>query len=375
MSRSTSAVAAATLLLWSVAPCDAQVTTREGRLAEILRIDGHAETLTPIAPVGHPPSKVAVSERYVYVLQRQDAGVAVFDRLGERVGFLGGRGEGPGEFSSIVAVEALPSGDVWARDSRLSRTTWFEGVGDEAPVTRRVPRRVDVPSSFGLGLRSFSFPTLEYPLSDSIGIARLGQSVSEADALPDSLAHAAFVGVVRLDGSLLRILAAAPGEPPSLRRSDGSVVALPLVPRPEVDVAPDGSAIAWAFGPVEGPRAGDVQVRVVEVDGVERFATSIEVPIREVRPSDMEGWGDVPFPRNRPLIDGLVFGGDGSIWVGHAAHERERVFTVLDSAGEVFGKVVLAESEKLAAASLDEIWVIERDELDVESLVKHRVSW
>lgn len=347
----------------------------QAHLTEVVRIDGHVEALTPIALTGDPSARVAVGNGHVYVLQRQDAGIAVFDTLGARVGFLGGRGEGPGEFSNIVRVEVLPGGDVWARDSRLNRATWFRSGDPSDPHTERLPAKVSVPGSAGLGIRSFSFPAVEYPLSEALAIANLRQSVSEADALPDSVRHAVFMGVVRFDGSLNRMLAVAPGEPPSLRRSDGSVVSLPFVPRPEADIAPDGASIAWAYGWVDGERAGQIEVRVISTNGEERFRTTLMAPLREVPETEKEGWGDVPFPQNLPLTDALVLGHDGTVWVGHTAHSGQRRFSVLTSSGAVIGDVVLPTSQKLAAASRDWVWVLHSDEFDVESVVKYSVSW
>lgn len=47
----------------------------------------------------------------------------------------------------------------------------------------------------------------------------------------------------------------------------------------------------------------------------------------------------------------------------------------LRSDGEPIGTSVLPVSSRIAAADLGRIWVLERDELDVEGVVRYAVEW
>jgi len=345
------------------------------RASEVLRIDGHAESLTPIAAV-RAADHVALSGDRLYLAQRQDAGVVVYDTLGARQAFLGGRGQGPGEFSNISRVEVTASGDLWVMDTRLGRATWFPAEDPSAPRTEPMPQSMTVPESVALGVSTIAFPIIQYPLGTDGLLATLLPSVPELDAMPDSLKYTRILGRVSADGRVERIVFVAPGNPTSLVGSDGSVRSLPFPNGPETDVSPDGSSVAWAYGWIDGARAGEIEVRHFRADGTERFRSVLDVPLQPVPDSAAARLrGDLPVPDYLPPVDALVIGTDETLWVGHSRSGGNRAYTVLSPGGEMVGVLELPVNQRLAIAHTNRVWVVERDELGVESLVKLTVEW
>jgi len=65
----------------------------------------------------------------VYVVERTDMQIRVFDEKGRPLRRIGGRGEGPGEFAVLTSFGVV--GDtVWVSDTRLRRITLFDREGN-----------------------------------------------------------------------------------------------------------------------------------------------------------------------------------------------------------------------------------------------------
>jgi hypothetical protein len=77
------------------------------------------------------------AEGNLYVLDVGSLQVKKFDPAGSRVRVFGkGRGQGPGEFSSITDYRVTAEGHLWVTDLSSSRLTQF---GDDGEVLRTVP--------------------------------------------------------------------------------------------------------------------------------------------------------------------------------------------------------------------------------------------
>jgi hypothetical protein len=76
-----------------------------------------------------------------------------------------------------------------------------------------------------------------------------------------------------------------------------------------------------------------------------------------------------------PPVTDLLVGQDGSLWIELIVRDRMRPYLVLSAEGDVVGTTNLPERSRVAAARLDRLWVTERDDLDVESIVTYQVSW
>jgi hypothetical protein len=78
-------------------------------------------------------------------------------------------------------------------------------------------------------------------------------------------------------------------------------------------------------------------------------------------------------PHSHPPVAGLVGGRDGTLWIRMRDTETGRPYRVLDPGGEPIGSLTLPLDARIAVADRNNVWVIERDDLDVESLVRYRL--
>ena len=69
----------------------------------------------------------------------------------------------------------------------------------------------------------------------------------------------------------------------------------------------------------------------------------------------------------------MLPGVDGSLWIQMRETAEGRRYQVHDAEGEPVGILVLPPNQKLAVASLERVWLLERDEYDVESVIRYRV--
>ncbi len=70
------------------------------------------------------------SSGFIYISDREDMTIKVFDPDGVFVRTIGQRGEGPGEFQSIGRMGFLPDGRLLVLDSRARRTNIFSSDGE-----------------------------------------------------------------------------------------------------------------------------------------------------------------------------------------------------------------------------------------------------
>lgn len=123
-------------------------------------------------------------EGRIYVLERQDRHVRVYDRIGDRLRVIGRTGEGPGEFRAVASLGLL--GDtLWVHDPAGRRFTMFDSLGTVLttlpipPVNREVfpgVRFLFFASRLrndGLIATTFGVPLTANPPRDSVWIPHL----------------------------------------------------------------------------------------------------------------------------------------------------------------------------------------------------------
>jgi hypothetical protein len=79
-----------------------------------------------------------------------------------------------------------------------------------------------------------------------------------------------------------------------------------------------------------------------------------------------------------PLGSGRIYAGrDGAIWVSVASSpgERTKRFDVFDSSLRYMGRVTGVPSDRLAAVSLNEAWIVEHQEVSGPSVARYTVTW
>ena len=340
-------------------------------LTEELRIDGYAEDLVPI-------SSIAVSaDGTIAMIQQQDALIRFFSRSGEPLGTFGGRGEGPGEF--MMPVRLGWHGDtLWVLDRALQRASFVAPSLELARIQSHLPRQTRLGEEAGGGTGVTFFTMLWAPGPEGglyANVASLGKAPPEPFTEYGTWAYVDSRGIIQT--TILPLVA----DP-----SSG-----PLRNEPQSDIAPRVGRGAVASASLDGRLAGTFSLTTVDMEGdtvftrryaFEREEIPDEVADRllveyagERTAATGQTWAGGEVPRMYPPFQGLLIGEDGSIWIRTRLRDRERPYYVLAADGEPLGTVNLAEGGGIAAATLDRIWVIDRDSLGVQSVVRYGVEW
>jgi hypothetical protein len=359
------------------------------RLIAEVHVDGVQHDLVPIGHLGG----VAVRGDGTMVLrQSQDGRVRFFAADGEVAGSFGGPGEGPGEFRSIGRMGWL--GDtLWVLDPQQARMTL---VSQDFRLARTiiVPTAArPTPADSG---RVPGFP-LTIPLSprpDGGFVAYM--SPVDGPDVPEVFRRMSVYGVLDSLGYILGIHATVPvPEDATVRSADGGAASVPFVDRDWFVVAPDGRRSVLARSTRAGEAAGSVQLTVFGESADTVFSRvypfpAVPIPaavadsvisgreqrLRALNPGLADAFRDqVRAPANYPPIEMLLVGNDGSIWIERPPSDSGRVYFAIAPDGEPLGSLELPRASYIAAAERAYIWVLERNEVDVESLVRYRVAW
>ena len=325
----------------------------------------------------------------VYVLDRLEQHVRVFDSLGVHLETLGRRGEGPGEFTSPEAIAVLPDGRLAVRDPENQRVTVFgPGPGETA----------EWGYTGGAGTRS--------PLyTDARGRTFLLASTPARER-----GFVMQIIVLSPDGTPLDTLPEPSNDyqPPFVRaEAPGILVSygVPFTPRYHWTVHPSGHFLTGL--------SSDYRIDLARDDGVLRIERSRDpVPastaerayqrervVGSIRRS-LPGWDwDGPaIPSGKPFFQELLAGRDGRIWVrlwtegrpvDNVDHdpgdpgslpviwEEETRYDVFDPDGTYLGVVVAPDEFSTFPAPVfdgDRVWAVTADELGVERVVRYRIS-
>ena len=131
-------------------------------------------------------------------------------------------------------------------------------------------------------------------------------------------------------------------------------------------------------------------VPAIPVEDAERrdLAEEITRDMRKVDPSWR--WTGPEIPRVKPHIRGLLFAADGRIWVTRSARAVRQapsdttpgapdewiepaINDVFEPDGRLLGEVTIPPRTKMHLALGDRIWAVQRDSLDVPSIVRFRL--
>jgi len=335
-------------------------------LSETLRIDGHAEDLVPI-------SAVAVSaDGTIAFNQGQDGLIRFYSATGERLGSFGGHGEGPGEFQNPY------------------RLAW---LGDTLQV-------------FDGRLRRFTFITPELRLGHTLPDMPLLTLARRTDgsllALESTGSQPPVIARIDADGDARQTVMPIPADEGGQARFGGGTVRLPFGNLPQYAVAPDGERVAVAMATLDGAEAETFLLTVADAHGdtlvARRYAfegepipraegeRAIDERIEVLRaiPGAADDWTteavaalrrEAVIPPFHPPFTDLMIATDGSIWIEHRERAGQRAYSVVAADGDPVGQVLLPKDSRVGAATLEQIWVLERDELGVQSVVVYTVAW
>ena len=330
-------------------------------------------------------------DRNVYVFDEQAQHVRVFDANGTYMRTVGGRGEGPGEFSRAEAIAVFPDGRLAVRDPGNMRVQVFDsdtGETDEWEYNSGNAYRAGSPLYTDVRGRTFLLTTDQS--RDNIVIL-LGSEGVHLDTLPEpSMDYERFT--VRAEHVT--------------EESSSSVTAL----------VPFTHAFFWAVHPSGHFLTGlssDYSIDLGRDEGVLRIKRDYDpVPVsdgerdheraslvRMIRFSVPDWtWDGSPIPDHKPVFQELLAGRDGRIWVRLSTegqrvenenHDPENPFSdpviwrtpirydVFESDGTYLGVVVPPDDYSASPDPVidgDRVWAVTRDELGVERVVRYRIE-
>lgn len=328
------------------------------------------------------------ADHNVFAFDDQAQEVRVFDSAGQYVETLGGRGEGPGEFSRAEAIATLPDGRLVVRDPGNSGLEVF------VPGTTETERwRYDVGGLFSVT-----------PLhTDASGRTYLDTRDLSADGF---VMHVIVFGP---DGAQIDTLPepSTTYEPPEVtaQRGPSSVgYAVPFSPQLHWTVHPSGHFLSGL--------STDYRIDLVRDDGVLRIERAADpVPVSdEERARQRESlvqrmrdfapdwtWNGPPIPDHKPFFRDIVAGRDGRIWVrvptearavenpDHDPEDpsstpvlwREPVrYDVFEADGSYLGAVSAPAGFAASPDPVfdgDHVWAVTRDDLGVGRVVRFRI--
>lgn len=381
----------ALLLALSIGACaDGPATTsssipRSATLTEEIRIGGTEHDLVPFGYESGGSIAVA-RDGTIAISQAQDHRVRFFGADGTPLGDLGGDGSGPGEFERNDRIGWL--GDsLWIYDPGLRRITLLTPARELARTMA-----VDREPTAAPALREAIPRTLfSYPLAMRADGGRTELVMPMRERSADVAGNHVYVATVTPQAELTKIVAMVPIGETSARDASGATASLPFANRTVLDVARDGSRSGFARAEI-GSEGGTAGVHLFGRDGDTIFSRRMPievVPLPEsVRDSAYSRWserlppslGEVVRARahevtHYPPLEQMIIGRDGTVWLSLASQDGVRPHLVLTPEGDLMGEVSLSDRSRIAEAQRDRIWVIERDEFDVESLVRYGVEW
>jgi hypothetical protein len=328
-------------------------------------------------------------EGEVYVLQRDEALVRVFDANGRFLRRIGGRGAGPGEF---IRPEHLGwhGEDLWVSDPGGGRTTLLDREGRYVD-SRQVRQSLGPAVSIAGGQLLANGTLVSRPMVAAILI-----SEGRLDEIP--LIH------VGADGEALDTLAGLPTANTviTIRTPRGTAIQgpQPINPRAQYAVAPDGSEVVVVTEPQDANEEQRLSIRWFDPDG--RQVRTAELPYdplplpEAVADSIVHGWaeslaeggtfpstaearravaGAMYLPDMQPPITGVTVAADGSLWLRREAfHPGGAVrFTIVAQNGAPVAEATGPATLRLMHSDASHAWGVIEDEMDVNYVVRYRV--
>lgn len=339
---------------------------------------------------------IAVNDDWnVYVFDERAQHVRVFDSTGAYVETLGGKGEGPGEFSRGEVIAMLPDGRLAVRDPGNQRITVFgPGAGqvDEWRYNSGNTHTGVSPLYTDTNGRTFLLSRDLSRKDFAMHIIVLGPDGTHVDTLPEPetdyerpMLSAEFVSE---GGGAVMAERGVPFSPEFLWTvHPGGHFITGLSSRYRIDLRQDDGVLgierAADPAPVHDGERADERERVT----------------RMMRNTDPDwSWNGPPIPEQKPFFRQLLTGRDGRVWVRLAteAHPVENDdydpentasapvfweepvrYDVFEPDGTYLGVVVPPDGFYTFAAPIfdaDHVWAVTTDELGVQRVVRYRIE-
>ena len=310
---------------------------------------------------------------------------------GAPAGSVGREGEGPGEFQRAAGMGFF--GDsLWVWDSRAYRVSYFDLAGEFlGSVTTR----------FEFGDMDEPAPRPSRPLRDGTFI---GSAPASATGIAlGTLTETPYVHM-DADGNRLARIWSRPFEPRDvfaiMSDDGGSFSSQPFGDGYIPSTGENGLLViehrAWT-----GNGEAAVKVTKIGLDGDTLFTAAVPydpVPLPSERYDSavaviVDQWRNRPFsaseadirkamyrPSYLPALRGITQAEDGTIWlrrydpVESETGEQMTEWWVLDADGSPLARAETPAGLSLRVINGDTVWGVERDELDVEYIVRYRLT-
>ena len=368
------------LLLGIASSLAAAQTPTQVRVVETLRLDANAEDFSVVGPVRiGPAGQIAITFR-------QDAQIRVYDSTGKRLTSFGRKGQGPGEFGEMQ-VQGWRGDTVWVYDYRQYRHTFVTQTGRLV----RVVRMADV-----LNVRRANTAG---PLTSPLAVhAMLADGTMLGLACLRPTANGSHFGVVRATPTgETTALVLIPGMDDRCQPRFAAMN--PLVFTPQTVFRPDGSSFAqirvdsmarkgtFTLALFDGsgrllltksfPFVGEpIPTRVVD----SMLAAMTWSPKHDPEGLTRQGTADAiakaraNIPPVYVPINGMLLGQDGTMWVFMRGPSSRTSALVLDGSGNRIAVVTIPARSDVIAGSATQMWVRERDDDGLTSIVRYRVE-
>jgi hypothetical protein len=310
--------------------------------------------------------------------------IRVFDITGRHIATLGGRGDGPGEFSAPPVIAFAPPDAILAFDTRRRRFSRFRldgGFVEDRPLGQALePAEFRVAPASIRGLLPDG--TLLIPLAETIGLSR------PPVATPDTFR--VDLSVIRAWGdSLVDIGEYQTGE---IAFKDFENVRNPFAPRHLF-------AMGGQPASVYVTNTGSWEIRAHSLDGVATRMVRATIPrgaltsemVQAERSALLEAaaaagrdvdaraaaFDVLSFSDSTPAFDALHVSEDGSLWARRWSNPRAdtiMIFDVIDPDGRWLGPVEIDPAiGAILAIGSDHVLTVWQDEFDVPYLRVYRI--
>ncbi len=331
-----------------------------------LRIDGDKANLVPIG------SLVVDSRAQMFVGQRQDNKILVFDSLGRLVRTIGRKGSGPGEFEGLATLGFI--GDtLWAWAEGTRRLTFFKADG-------RHRRSTNIRLITGSDTRVQ--PMIRGVRSDgsvlSVGNLHSSRMMTEVHAnAKGEVQHQLAVRPISSGGF-------------SFSNYDGGKWELSTDVNPPIIIgAQDGSRLAIATATLDGEEAGTGVVTMLTYSGDTLFKRRYPIAIKpiprsvidstltaieKVNPKYAAQLRAFPIGEVYPPLEYMRISRDGALLLAFYTDGPTRDFFLLKPNGEIEASLTLPREVIIRSFDNEHLWGFTRDADDLESIVRFRLQ-
>lgn len=333
----------------------------------------------------------------IAVTQPQDHKIVFFDAKGALLGSIGRSGEGPGEFRDL-GNHGWYADTFWVLDVSARRTSL---IAPQQKFLRTVPWPVALKLSptDSAGLPAYGGLAPYAVISGGRIITTLGKltTVPRPSWYPADQSGLPIV-VASATGMFQKLLGFTPtGETCAIVISGTGTIGRPFCAPQLSTFSRDGSWIGMVQQATATGTTGEFHVTVLGTSGdtafrkTFRYTTTaitrhisdsvIEASIKlmggytgSLRPQLADAMRSAKIPASYAPVKRLIVGRDGTVWLEMQSLKAENSWRVLTAKGEVIGDLTVPNNVSLAAVSRSAAWGIERDQDDLQSVVRYKVG-